>query len=200
MFALVPFSILCGFALSGFLVVALKVLGLLSPSRTKQVVLGSILVTTIIASAAILYVALSPTPEVQIQEELTSLPQYSQSLLLFEHTYSSSSATGKCGNTTTEQLYGHLSENSAEYLLGWYDKQLSSSGWRRERTVWLKETNVGFFTLHLEVFSDALSLDPNQWYYMVPEGVLAQAAEYPSAYMLSMNLIYRSSRERCFTE
>jgi hypothetical protein len=159
--------------------------------------LGSILVTTIAASIVTLYFALSPKQQEQLQGEFESFPSLPQSSLLYEYTFTHSSATGECGSTTTERWYGLETD---DYIPDWYNNQLSGNGWQRHNRAWLKDTRQGVFTLNIEVYSDTMSIDPFRVYYTIPNDVVVQAHNYPVVCVFSLRLMYHSARARCLEQ
>lgn len=193
-------SSLCGFGLGGLLVLALMVLRKATPQRTKWAMLGSASLTTLMAIALVLYGALSPKQEDQLQQEFQSIPIFSRSEQWFEYTYVSSSATGKCGSTDTHRWFGLSARNDERTVLDWYNQQLTNDGWQLENTIWRKDAPQGIFTLDIEVFTDTATIDPKQWVYVITDDTLKQALHYPTVYVLRLNLTSHESRARCFSQ
>jgi hypothetical protein len=193
-------SFLCGVGLGGLLVLALVVLRKATPQRTKWVMLGSASLATLIAVVLILYGALSPKQEEQLQQEFQSIPNPGQSVQWYEYTYIDSSATGECASTSTHRWFGLSAGNDGRTLLDWYNDHLAGDGWQLEKTIWRKATSQGKFTLNIEVFTNTAMIDPQQWFYTITDNALKQALQYPAAYVLRLNLISPEASARCFRQ
>ncbi len=160
----IGWAFLCGVGLGGLLALILMALRKATPQRTNWVMLGSAFLTTSVAVALTLYVALGPTPEKQIRQRFQSIPNPGESVQWYEYTYTDSSATGKCASTSIHRWFGLNAGDNERALLDWYTHQLANDGWQPENAVWRKDTAQGTFTLDIEVFTNTALIDSRQWF------------------------------------
>ncbi len=198
MVPLVMFSILCGAGLGGSIAVILYLSGVATPERNKWAVVGSTSLTTVLALVVVLYVTLSPTSEERIQEEFDLLSPYEQGTFLYEHTSTSSSATGECASVMNEHWYGLKTDINDERLVEWHSNQLINNGWHQKDEFWTKEVKSGHFTFHLDFYPYAQNIESIDGHPFVPKEVLNQLSNFPTVYLLSMGFMTSSSKERCF--
>lgn len=193
-------AFLCGVGLGGFIVVILIILRKATPQRTKWAMLGSASFATLIAVVLTLYVVLGTRQEEQLQQSFQSISDLDQAVQWYKYTYSSSSATGKCGSTSTHRWFGLNDKIERQTIIDWYDRQLVDDGWQSENTVWRKDSSQGIFTFNVEVFTDAAMIDSGQGYYRIPNEALQQSLNYQTVYVLRLHLISHESLARCFKQ
>lgn len=138
------------------------------------------------------------TAEERLAAEYDTL-SHPNSILLYEHHFIRSSATGECSVASTNWWYGSKESVALQDLIGVYKSQLPDNGWVREDdNTWYKESNGNDLYLSLEVFSDASSINRDQLYYFLPESMLEEAANYQTIYLIDMSYRSEAVRKRCF--
>ncbi|MBK8986838.1 MAG: hypothetical protein IPM39_12320 [Chloroflexi bacterium] len=156
--------------------------------HNKFIVLGSILLMTLTACVS---------SENLITTEYDKL-MYPASTLMYTHSFTTSSATGKCAGQASDRWYG--AESDPNVLLDAFKTELSRNGWAiwSEDTVqmWRKESDDGLFTFSIHVFKEE-TIDPNQAYYNLPDSVLLQLTDYQSAYVTTISHMSPSDANRC---
>lgn len=125
---------------------------------------------------------------------------YPTSTLMYEYSFTTSSATGKCTGNAIDRWYGSEAESGS--VLDIFEQQLPENGWEMwpedVTRIWRKEDRDGLFTFSIHMFALEEEIDPNRAYYTLPDSILLQATEYQTVYVITMSHMSSTDATRCF--
>jgi hypothetical protein len=151
-----------------------------------------------ILASLFLSLASCSSPEKQIQGEFDAFSS-SNSTLLYEYEFTSSSATGDCGGMNIDRWYG--SEVTYSDITKMYEDQLLEKGWtlwpEHVVRIWRKQTQAGLFSFYITAFtSKSMANLRNE--YKLPDSLLREAAQYSTGYLISIGYMSTFAAQRCF--
>lgn len=160
--------------------------------RTNRLILG-----LAISLSLVLVSCVSAEDLVATEHETLSLPG---SILVYEMSFTTSGATGKCSSSVTDRWYGANEEPST--IAEDFEEQLASNGWETWPedvvTIWRKETRDGIFTLSTSMFTHGEEINSDQVYYDLPESILSQLTGYRTGYVISISYMSIRDATYCF--
>lgn len=114
----------------------------------------------------------------------------SQSILLYKTSFSTGSASGGCGSTTTTYWYG-THRGQTDFLKS-YKTLLNDQGWNENEdsvNAWHKDDGDIHFRGYLEIYDDLSEIDTYQSYYPLPDTFIQEAQPYELVYQFSLFII-----------
>ncbi len=151
-----------------------------------------------ILASLFLTLAACSSPEEEIRREFDAFPP-SNSTLLYEYKDSESGATGDCAGMFIDRWYG--SEVAYNDLVKTYEDQLPKKGWtlwpEDVVRIWRKQTQASLFSWHIEAFTGKSTTDLHG-YHKLPDSLLREAANYSTAYVVSVSYMSSFAAKRCF--
>jgi hypothetical protein len=149
--------------------------------------------------AVLMVLSACASPEERIKAQFDALPQV-DSILLYEYSDSSSSATGDCAGVFLHRWYG--TTRNEEDLTNLYTDYLTNNGWSiwsgESVEVWSREDEDGLYRTRLSVFTDPKTVSQEQGNYQLPTTVLLEASRHKTVYLLSMTYMVPRAAKKCF--
>lgn len=152
----------------------------------------------VLLASALLILASCSSAEEQIRTEFDTLSP-PNSTLLYEYADTYSGATGDCAGMFIDRWYG--SEIAYNDLVEMYEDQLWDEGWvlwpEDVVRIWRRQGQTGLFSLSIHDLPDEYKGNP-RGLYELPASFLHEAANYPTAYVISLRYMSNSAAKRCF--
>jgi hypothetical protein len=118
--------------------------------------------------------------------------------LLFEESFTTSSATGECAGLVSDLWYG--TNRSFAEIQRAYEGELEENDWEiwpeDVVEIWRKEERPGVYSFSISDHTN--DLDADQFYYSISDEALSRAMDFTTIYRARASFLYSWVAKRCY--